>query len=595
MQGDSRGEAPTGGSGLHRQEELAWLEPIDEDALAVLPTQSRSEPLQQQRSCNGSDRSSGSEADMDEEMLTWTPRLRGRSFSESFVMSTVIEKKHLRPLGVSAVCFVTYFNVSGGLFGSEEIISSMGPLPGLVGLVFFTFLFSLPMVFVTAELSSAFPDNGGYSIWVAEAFGSFAGFQEAYCSWLSGVVDTAIYPILAYDTAIQIIRGDWSKPIDDDSGDWNKYCNVSAARNSSSNNHLAEFVALETLTDSVGGDIDAHISSWIESYIAKFCLMLIFTLPNLMGSNFVGRSMMALAAFVLLPFLFQCLYIIFTKDMHFGALLQIREHASADHWVQLISVLYWNMSGFDSASTCAGEVRRPGKTYPRALSYTLALVFLTYFIPLSVFTTVANPDWHCWDEGWFSVIGQKEVGWLLALWIVIASFAGNAGMYSAEIFEDSWQLCGMARAGLMPEIFGTRYKDDGPPYVAIGFALLVVAALIALDFNAIVAVTNMFSCLTAMLEILAFLRLRQVEPELRRPFKVPIENLWLLSLMMIIPLSLGCLVLLTSLYSWISIYINASALLIGIMLYFYMRYHGKIQYFYEISEEEFSTPLTSRQ
>ena len=44
-----------------------------------------------------------------------------------------------------------------------------------------------------------FPVNGGYSIWVTEAFGGFWGLQESYWSWFSGVVDNAVYPVLIYD------------------------------------------------------------------------------------------------------------------------------------------------------------------------------------------------------------------------------------------------------------------------------------------------------------------------------------------------------------------------------------------------------------
>jgi amino acid transporter len=31
---------------------------------------------------------------------------------------------------------------------------------------------------VTAELATAFPENGGYVLWISAAFGPFWGFQE---------------------------------------------------------------------------------------------------------------------------------------------------------------------------------------------------------------------------------------------------------------------------------------------------------------------------------------------------------------------------------------------------------------------------------
>ena len=81
------------------------------------------------------------------------------------------------------------------------------------------------MALITAELSSAFPDNGGYSLWVSEAFGPFWGFQESYwCvrtltflhttqrlkqsgrSLFSGLVDSALYPGLVWSTVVNLLN-----------------------------------------------------------------------------------------------------------------------------------------------------------------------------------------------------------------------------------------------------------------------------------------------------------------------------------------------------------------------------------------------------
>ena len=64
---------------------------------------------------------------------------------------------------------LVYFNVSGGPFGSEGIISAAGPLVGLTALLVYPILFALPVALVTAELTTAFPEDGGYTIWVTRA------------------------------------------------------------------------------------------------------------------------------------------------------------------------------------------------------------------------------------------------------------------------------------------------------------------------------------------------------------------------------------------------------------------------------------------
>ena len=82
-----------------------------------------------------------------------------------------------RTVGLLGSVLLLYFNVSGGPFGAEPLISSAGPLVGLVSMLVFPFVWSLQSAFVTAELSSAFPTNGGYSVWVAEAMGDMWGYQ----------------------------------------------------------------------------------------------------------------------------------------------------------------------------------------------------------------------------------------------------------------------------------------------------------------------------------------------------------------------------------------------------------------------------------
>ena len=78
-----------------------------------------------------------------------------------------------RTLGVLSVVSLIFFNVSGGPLGSEGIVSAAGPVVGLSAMVAFVLLFSVPQAMITAELSTAFPDNGGYSLWVKAAFGDF--------------------------------------------------------------------------------------------------------------------------------------------------------------------------------------------------------------------------------------------------------------------------------------------------------------------------------------------------------------------------------------------------------------------------------------
>lgn len=60
-------------------------------------------------------------------------------------------------------------------------MSAGGPLMAIIFIIILPLVWSLPTALVTAELSSAFPSNAGYMIWVQAAFGNFAAFQVGMC------------------------------------------------------------------------------------------------------------------------------------------------------------------------------------------------------------------------------------------------------------------------------------------------------------------------------------------------------------------------------------------------------------------------------
>ena len=99
---------------------------------------------------------------------------------------------------LSEACLIalTFFSVTGGPFGQELIVKTGGPLLALVGLGFFTLAWSVPEALMTAELSAAYPEAAGFAAWTNGAFGPFAAWIDSWCSWASGVIDNAVYPLL---------------------------------------------------------------------------------------------------------------------------------------------------------------------------------------------------------------------------------------------------------------------------------------------------------------------------------------------------------------------------------------------------------------
>ena len=102
-----------------------------------------------------------------------------------------VKKMRLLPL-IAA----TYFMVSGGPYGLEDIIGKAGYGRALLLLAIVPLVWSLPTSLMVGELASALPEEGGYYCWVRRALGGFWGFQEAWLSLAASVFDMAIYPVI---------------------------------------------------------------------------------------------------------------------------------------------------------------------------------------------------------------------------------------------------------------------------------------------------------------------------------------------------------------------------------------------------------------
>src|SRR2546422_3805543 len=98
------------------------------------------------------------------------------------------------PLG--PLVAVMYFTVSGGPFGLEGLVGSVGPGVALLLLVLTPLVFSVPETLLIGELASMLPAEGGYYVWVKRAFGRFWGFWNGWLSWVYSLIDMAIYPVL---------------------------------------------------------------------------------------------------------------------------------------------------------------------------------------------------------------------------------------------------------------------------------------------------------------------------------------------------------------------------------------------------------------
>ncbi|MBA0698172.1 hypothetical protein Goari_021677 [Gossypium aridum] len=402
-----------------------------------------------------------------------------------------------------------FYEVSGGPFGIEDSVrAGGGPLLSLLGFMVFPLFWSIPEALITAELATSFPENGGYVIWISSAFGPFWGFQEGFWKWFSGVMDNALYPVLFLDYLKH------SFPI--------------------FNTMIARIPALLGITVSL-------------------------TYLNYRGLHIVGVSAVSLAVFSLLPFL--VMGVISIPRIKPKQWLVV-DFNKVD-WRGYFNSMFWNLNYWDKASTLAGEVENPSKTFPKALLGAVVLVVCSYLIPLLAGTGTLNSPSSEWTDGYFSEVGMLIGGLWLKWWIQAAAAMSNLGLFEAEMSADAFQLLGMSEMGMLPAIFASRSKYGTPTFSILCSATGVIF-LSWMSFQEILEFLNFLYSIGMLLEFAAFIKLRIKRPDLHRPYRVPLETFGVT--MLCLPPAL-LLVLVMCLASATTFIVSGIVIIIGILMY----------------------------
>jgi len=363
--------------------------------------------------------------------------------------------------------------VSGGTYGTEEIIHGAGYGHGILILLFLPLLWCLPTAFMIGELSSALPQEGGYYAWVRRGLGNFWGFQEAWLSLAASIFDMAIYPTLFVFYLKQM--SPWFG-----AGNHGVYAGLFV-------------VATCAILNLAGIRVVGITSLWLFFLLsAPFALMVVMA-PFKMGALAEAHAAPAAAGLGLL-----------------GGVL----------------VAMWNYMGWDNASTIAQEVERPQRTYPRAMIAAVVLVALTYVLPfVAVYLTGIPASIFGEDGSWATVagiVGGKLLGfeWLKFL-IVLGGMMSAFGMFNALVLSYSRLPLAMARDGMLPKFFGKLSARTQAPWVSILFCATCWGLCLGLGFRRLITLDIMLYGLSLMLEFVTLVALRIREPELKRGFRVP--------------------------------------------------------------------------
>ena len=292
----------------------------------------------------------------------------------------------------------TYFMVSGGTYGLEDLIAQTGYGWAILILCLVPILWALPTALMVGELASAIPDNGGFYVWVKRALGKFWGFQEAWLTLASSVFDMGLYPLLFVTYLTVLAPG---------------------------------------LTAGYRGPV-------IGTLLVGACL-----LWNIHGAKAVGDGDVIFGTLMVSPFV--VLTVLGIWHAHHDPATTAAQHIAHPALIGGILVAMWNYMGWDNASTIATEVEDPQRTYPKAMLWTMLAIVVSYIVPVVAAWRFGIPL-AVWETGSWATVGGIIAGPFIRDAIVVGGMISAAGQLNSLMISYSRLPAAMAEDKFLPKI-----------------------------------------------------------------------------------------------------------------------------------------------
>jgi amino acid transporter len=212
----------------------------------------------------------------------------------------------------------------------------------------------------------------------------------------------------------------------------------------------------------------------------------------------------------------------------------------------------WMYSGYESMSTVAAEVENPQRLIPRAVMVAVPIVILTYLITTDAGIVAAGKgNWvnmvsDSSSGGISFVEAAKTVGGAALGWaLLVSAIASNLGLYTGYLMTGSRPSFSLSRDRLYPKFMGKAHKRWGTPWIAIVIMGVIDMVLIKKGFTTLIVIDVFLLMLSYIPIFIAAIFLRVREPDLPRPYRVPLPT-WALALYVLLPIAIAVYALFTN-------------------------------------------------
>jgi APA family basic amino acid/polyamine antiporter len=414
----------------------------------------------------------------------WNPKP-----GDKFFRPGRITRYHLRRvLGVPGLFSAAYGNVGSSIYYGLGVVAmaALGMTPPVLIISGIIFLFT---ALTYAEGSTALPEAGGSGAFAYRAFNPWISFIASWVLMLDYIVTMSISAFSAI-------------------------------------NYLGYFFPI--------------LGTWPANSIGGIVLIVILAIINVRGVQSSSRlnvilvlidiltqvtiAVLGVAIIIKLPTLFE--------NIHWGVAPTMGQLAFG------ISISMIAYTGIETVSNLGSEARRPEKSIPRAVLLVFIVVILLYTI-LSMTALSAYPVHQAADGTWITDLTQRYLQdpimgianvmpevirpvlsyWVAILAVTILVIATNAGMLGASRLAYY-----MGQRQQLPGVVSRVSKMARVPLNAILIFSVIASLLVATGQITLLADIYAFGAVLAYTAAHAsIIALRIKEPNLPRPFKIPIN------------------------------------------------------------------------
>ena len=349
--------------------------------------------------------------------------------------------------------------------------------------------FFIPSALVSAELASAWPEEGGVYLWVKQAFGPKWGFVAIFMQWVENLpwfpaVLTFVASSIAYVFDPALATNRW-------------------------------FVL---------------ITIWVTLWLATFLNFKGMKLSAFLSSSGAIAGTVAPGIVIILM---AAGYLISgrTPMIRFSLHSLVPDLGSWDQ-LMLLSGMMVGLSGMEMSAVHVTEMADPERRFPRAIFSAAALVILlsvlgslaiAFVVPPAQISLAAGAD-----QAFDAVFRVFHMRWMTPVMCFLLAY-GAVTMVVTWVLGPSKGVLEVAREGLLPRYWQYRNQNGMPTRILVLQGVISsLLALVVLFMPTISGAFWIMSALTAQLYMIMYLfmfaaaiKLRYSQPEKARPYRVP--------------------------------------------------------------------------